>query len=110
MTAVRQQCHELACRTRQRLNALTGLAPICPESPQWFMQMFAARLPVHTDLEALKQRLYDDYRVEVPVVAWHGQKFIRVSLQGYNTPGTRIPWSRHWRGCWRLLPRERSPS
>lgn len=28
-----------------------------PESPQWFMQMFAARLPAHTDLEALKQRL-----------------------------------------------------
>jgi selenocysteine lyase/cysteine desulfurase len=24
--------------------------------------------------------------VEVPVVAWHGQKFIRVSLQGYNMP------------------------
>jgi isopenicillin-N epimerase len=49
--------------------------------------MFTARLPAHTDLEALKQRLYDDYRVEVPVVSWHGQKFIRVSFQGYNTPG-----------------------
>jgi isopenicillin-N epimerase len=85
--AVRQQCHELACRTRQRLHALTGLAPICPEWPQWFAQMFAARLPAHTDLEALKQRLYDEYRVEVPMVAWHGQKFMRVSLQGYNTPG-----------------------
>ena len=85
--AVRQQCHALACRTRQRLHALTGLAPICPESPQWFTQMFAARLPAHTDLAALKQRLYDEYRVEVPVVAWNGQKFIRVSLQGYNTPG-----------------------
>src|SRR4029453_15911616 len=84
--AVRQQCHQLACRTRQRLHALTGLAPICPESPQWFTQMFAARLPAHTDLETLKQRLYDEYRVEVPVVAWNGQKFIRVSLQGYNTP------------------------
>ena len=85
--AVRQQCHELACRTRQRLHALTGLAPICPESPQWFTQMFAARLPAHTDLETLKQRLYDEYQVEVPMVSWNGQKFIRVSFQGYNTPG-----------------------
>jgi isopenicillin-N epimerase len=84
--AVRQQCHALACRTRQRLHSLTGLESICPESPQWFTQMFAARLPAHTDLEALKQRLYDDYRVEVPVVAWNGQKLICVSLQGYNTP------------------------
>jgi isopenicillin-N epimerase len=85
-TAVRQYCHELACTTRQRLNALTGLAPLCPESPQWFTQMFAARLPARTDVAALKQRLYDEYRVEVPVVSWNGQKFIRVSLQGYNTP------------------------
>ena len=84
--AVRQQCHQLACMTRQRLNALTGLEPICPESSQWFTQMFAARLPVHIDLETLKQRLYDEYRVEVPVVSWNGQKFIRVSFQGYNTP------------------------
>jgi isopenicillin-N epimerase len=28
----------------------------------------------------------DEYRVEVSVVAWNGQKFIRVSLQGYNMP------------------------
>jgi isopenicillin-N epimerase len=48
--------------------------------------MFAACLPAHTDLAVLKQRLYDEYRVEVPVVAWNGQKFIRVSFQGYNTP------------------------
>jgi isopenicillin-N epimerase len=85
--AVRQQCHRLACDTRQRLNALTGLEPICPDSPQWFTQMFAARLPAHTDLEALKQRLYDEFRVEVPVVSWNHQKFIRVSFQGYNTQG-----------------------
>jgi len=61
--AVRLQCHRLACATRQRLNALTGLEAICPESPQWFTQMFAARLPAHTDLEALKQRLYDECRI-----------------------------------------------
>jgi len=85
--AVRQQCHRLACDTRQRLNALTGFESICPDSPQWFTQMFAARLPARTDLEALKQRLYDEFRVEVPVVSWNHQKFIRVSFQGYNTQG-----------------------
>ncbi len=68
--AVRQQCHQLASATRQRLNTLTGLAPICPDSPQWFTQMFAAHLPAHTDLEALKQQLYNEFRVEVPVLTW----------------------------------------
>jgi isopenicillin-N epimerase len=72
---------------RQWMTAfLTRVAVPEEEAQQWFTQMFAARLPAHTDLEALKQRLYDDYRVEVPVVTWNGQKFIRVSLQGYNTP------------------------
>ena len=84
--AVRQQCHRLASDTRQRLNALTGLEPICPDSPPWFTQMFAVRLPTHTDLEALKRQLYDAYRIEVPVVLWKHQKFLRVSFQGYNTP------------------------
>jgi hypothetical protein len=85
---VRQQCHQLASATRQRLNTLTGLAPICPDSPQWFTQMFAARLPAHADLEALKQQLYNEFRGEVPVLAWNHQKFIRVSFQGYNPTTT----------------------
>jgi isopenicillin-N epimerase len=83
--AVRQQCHRLARGTRQRLHALTGLAPICPDAPPWFTQMFAARLPARTELEALKRQLYDEYRIEVPVVLWNHQKFMRVSFQGYNT-------------------------
>jgi isopenicillin-N epimerase len=84
--AMRRQCHRLAGDTRQRLNALTGLESICPDSPPWFTQMFAARLPTHTDLEVLKRQLYDEYRIEVPVVLWNHQKFLRVSFQGYNTP------------------------
>ena len=40
----------------------------------------------HTDLAALKRQLYDEYRIEVPVVLWNHQKFLRVSFQGYNTP------------------------
>jgi isopenicillin-N epimerase len=48
--------------------------------------MFTARLPAHIDHKVLKQQLYDEYRVEVPVSSWNGQKLIRVSLQGYNTP------------------------
>jgi isopenicillin-N epimerase len=83
--AVRQQCHRLACATRQRLNALTGLPPLCPDTSQWFTQMCTTRLPAHTDMDELKRRLYDEFRVEVPMVMWQQQKFIRVSFQGYNT-------------------------
>lgn len=80
--AARRRCHALAAATRDRIDALTGLPPICP--PDWFAQFFAARLP-ECDLDVLKARLVDEYRVEVPLVRWNGQPFVRVSFQAYNT-------------------------
>ncbi len=80
--AVRSRCHALAAATRDRIVDLTGLPPIChPEG--WFAQFFAARLP-ECDLDALKARLVDEYRVEAPMVRWNGQPFVRVSFQAYN--------------------------
>jgi isopenicillin-N epimerase len=83
--AVRRQCHNLAVETRRRINATTGLEPICPESSDWFNQMFIVRLPKNINLVDLKTRLYDDFRVEIPTIYWNGQNFLRISIQGYNT-------------------------
>lgn len=54
-----------------------------PEDDTWFAQLFTARLP-ECDLDALKARLYDEHRVEVPLIRWNGEPFIRVSFQAYN--------------------------
>ena len=82
---VRRDCHELASQTRQQLNDLTGLEPICPDSRDWFSQMFAVRLPESTNLVDFKTRLYDEFRIEAPTIYWEGQKFLRISIQEYNT-------------------------
>lgn len=81
--AVRLRCRALAAETRQRIIALTGLPAICPDDPAWFTQFFTARLP-ECDLDALKRRLYDEYRVEAPMIRWNGQAGIRISFQVYN--------------------------
>jgi isopenicillin-N epimerase len=47
--------------------------------------MCSAPLPQDADVTALKNRLYDDYRIEVPVFELNGNKLIRLSVQGYNT-------------------------
>jgi isopenicillin-N epimerase len=83
---VRKRCHDLAADTRRKIDRLTGLPSICPDSPEWFAQMFTARLPQGIDLQALQKRLYEKYRIEVPVISWNRQNFIRVSFQGYNHP------------------------
>jgi isopenicillin-N epimerase len=82
--SVRLHSHRLAVEASARINALTGLPPICPDGDEaWFAQLFAARLPT-CDLEALKARLYDEHRVETPLIRWNGQSFVRVSFQAYN--------------------------
>jgi isopenicillin-N epimerase len=76
-------CHALAVETRRRLNGLTGLEDLCGD--EGFYQMFSVRLPEQTDLARLKADLYDDFRIEIPVIQWNGLKLIRVSIQAYNS-------------------------
>lgn len=78
-------CHELAVDSQRRLCAQTGLAPLHTDAETWFRQMFAAPLPADTDIAALKVRLYDEFRIEVPLIDWNGNKLIRVSIQAYNS-------------------------
>jgi isopenicillin-N epimerase len=91
---VRQDCHRLAVQTRRRINTLTGLEAVCPDeysqfeaTHAWFRQMFLARLPDEVDLEQMKRRLYTEHHIEAPLIDWNQQKFIRVSIQGYNDQG-----------------------
>jgi len=87
---VRAGCHALAVEARARLAELTGLPPIAPEPAAtpggyaWFSQMVAAPLPP-IDALALKLRLYDEHRIEVPITHHGDRQFVRASFQGYTT-------------------------
>jgi isopenicillin-N epimerase len=81
---VRRDCHRLAQLTRSKISSLTGLAPIQPDSEDWYAQMIASELPVDIDETQFKTKLYEQYKIEVPLVELKGQKFIRVSYQAYN--------------------------
>jgi isopenicillin-N epimerase len=47
--------------------------------------MVSVPLLKNADILSLKERLYNQYQVEVPLLKWNGHKLIRVSIQGYNT-------------------------
>jgi isopenicillin-N epimerase len=83
--ALRAECHELARVARAGLAEITGMHPLVPDDPRWFAQMVAAPLP-SCDTAALKQRLYDEHRIEIPVTSWSDDRHcLRVSVQAYNT-------------------------
>jgi len=82
---VRSACHTLAQEAQKRLCEATGIPPIHSDDDSWFAQLTAAPLPAKTDLAALKSRLYDQHRIEIPLIAWNDLKLIRVSIQGYNS-------------------------
>ena len=83
--SVRRECHELARLARQSMAELTGVEPLVGDDPAWFAQMASMPLPPGTNAEQLKRRLYDEYRVEIPAMAWGDVPCLRVSVQGYNT-------------------------
>nr|MBC7243702.1 aminotransferase class V-fold PLP-dependent enzyme [Chloroflexota bacterium] len=81
---VQQRCHELASLAYHAISELTGLVPLYPDSPQWYAQMVTLPLP-SCEAQELKQRLYDQFAIEVPIITWKERQFVRISVQGYNT-------------------------
>jgi len=80
---VRAECHALAAETLHRVCAFTGLNPIGRDAD--FGQMVAIPVP-SMDADHLKETLFDRFRIEVPVTSHRDRLFVRLSLQGYNTP------------------------
>jgi isopenicillin-N epimerase len=81
---VQARCHALAKETRQRINSLTGMPPISPDTSDWYRQMAAVQLPASGDPLDLKQTLFDEHHIEIPVYRWNDRPSLRVSFQAYN--------------------------
>jgi isopenicillin-N epimerase len=82
--AVRCECHHLLRQAIEGVCDLTGLPPLYPLDSDVYSQMGIAPIPP-SDLTRLKSRLYDENRIEVPLVEWQDRHFVRISIQGYNT-------------------------
>lgn len=81
--AVREACHELAASARQEIASLLGTRLICSDT--WFGQMCAIQVPDGDSL-ALQRTLRETWHIEMPVITWNNHRYIRISIQGYNSP------------------------
>lgn len=99
-TAVRADCARLLQKTLLRLADLLNQQIVywphgvdadvasgqpLPWSATLPPQLAVAALPAEIDQVALKAQLYDEDRIEIPVVRWRGRAFLRISVQGYTT-------------------------
>jgi isopenicillin-N epimerase len=83
--AQQARCYTLAKETRQRINALTKLDSLSPDSPDWFRQLLSIRLPEEVDLGKLSRELLEEEHIELPILKWNGLSLLRVSFQAYNS-------------------------
>jgi isopenicillin-N epimerase len=81
---VRKESHELLQRGIGQICELVNMPPLYPLDSSFYCQMGIAPLP-HSNLVVLKSRLYDEYKIEVPLIQWQDKQFIRISVQGYNS-------------------------
>jgi isopenicillin-N epimerase len=79
--AQRQRCQALLAHAQASLSERYGLPPIALHDTG--LQMAAIPVP-NQDAEALRTRLFEDGRIEVPVTQHAGRTFVRVSVQAYN--------------------------
>ncbi len=84
-TAVRADCHTLLRQALREIGDLTGLPGVYPADDGFYHQMAIAPLPTVGDVREFQNRLYQEHRVEIPILEWKGRPFVRISVQGYNT-------------------------
>ena len=82
--------HSLVQYARRRIVELTGLEPIIPDDPAWYSTMIGLPLPdCVPEPEAphahqMQHELWRRFAIEVPIVNWHGRRYVRVSAHLYN--------------------------
>jgi isopenicillin-N epimerase len=82
---VRSKCHDLLRNAIKRINDYTGLSPLYSLDSDFYYQMGTIPIPKVRDLIQLKNRLYDEYKIEIPCIEWNNRHFLRLSVQGYNS-------------------------
>ena len=82
--SVAARCREMLLEHHPMLVAAGGRA-LSPVTPDWLAQMASFEIAAD-DSETFRRRLYDEHRIEVPVVRWNGRSLLRISVNAYNGP------------------------
>ncbi len=69
---------------KKRMEAIPGITSLYPGDTPLIRQMASVKLPANAPVD-LKAQLYDQFKIEIPVFPHNGERFIRISLNAYNS-------------------------
>jgi isopenicillin-N epimerase len=78
-------CRKIILEQYPEFCELLKATPLCPVSEEFLGQMCS--IPIKTDNPfQLKEKLYNDYKIEIPVMQRENESYLRISYQVYNSP------------------------
>jgi isopenicillin-N epimerase len=79
-----KECNQIVMNNYQRFCDLLNTQPLCPIIEEFLGQM--ASIPIKTSNSvALKELLFNKYKIEIPVMILNGNCFLRYSINAYNS-------------------------
>jgi isopenicillin-N epimerase len=81
---VAAKCRQLVLQNAMRFCELAGTEPLLPLDDFFVRQLFS--IPFRTrEPELLKSRLYNEFKIEIPVMRQGDRVFVRYSIQAFNS-------------------------
>jgi len=81
---VAKECRELVHSNAQRFCDLVNSKPLAPVNKDFILQLFS--IPIRTqEPTALKNVLFNEYKIEIPVMPHEDKVYLRYSIQAFNT-------------------------
>lgn len=81
---VSKHCKTLVFNNYQRFCNLVGTKPICPITDEFLGQMASIPIKTNKPME-LKTLLYENYKIQIPVMPLNNAIYLRYSMNAYNT-------------------------
>lgn len=82
--AVAAECRALVYKNVPQFCALLDTEPLAPLTDDYILQLVSFKLPT-TEAEKVKATLFNDYRIEVPVMRQGKDVYLRYSINAFNT-------------------------
>lgn len=78
-----KECRNIVLNNYQRFCDLLNTQPICPITTEFLVQMASVPVKISNPV-ALKELLFNKYKIEIPVMPLNGNYYIRYSINAYN--------------------------